>query len=96
MNSKLALCTLNLHLPESHSLKDKRSTIKSITKRLHNTFNLSVAEVDKLDKWQLAVIAMVIVSNDFKHSERVVRQAITYIEEHYPHVQILDEDIELI
>ena len=36
-----------LHLPGAHSLKEKRSVVKSLKQRLHNEFNLSVAETAK-------------------------------------------------
>lgn len=96
MNTAIVLCTLDLYLPESHSLKDKRSTVKSIIRKLRNSFNLSISEVDKLDKWQTAVLAFVTVSNSYTYSEGVIRQAISYIEANYPQVQILAEDIEQI
>ena len=58
------LIKLFLHIPDAHSLKDKRRQIKSLKDRLGNRFNASVAEIDDLDKWQKAVIALCIISND--------------------------------
>jgi uncharacterized protein YlxP (DUF503 family) len=96
MNTLIGLCELKLYLPEAASLKDKRATIKSAIKRLHNTFNVSVAEVGQHDKWQTAEIAIVVVSNSATHSREVIQKAIQYIEEHYLQLQILDQKIEII
>ncbi len=60
----ILLITLNLHIPYAHSLKDKRSQIKSLKDRLSSRFNASVAEIDALDKQQLAVMGVCMISND--------------------------------
>lgn len=67
---------LELVISEAQSLKDKRRALKSVKDRLSNTFNVSVAEVDALDSWQRAVLAVALVGNDgrFVHSclDRIV------------------------
>lgn len=55
---------LELVVPDSQSLKDKRRAIKSVKDRLAHTFNVSVAEVDALDSWQRAVLGVAMVAND--------------------------------
>ena len=47
---------VRLRLRESRSLKDKRQVLRSIIDRLRGQFNVSVAEVDARDQWQLAVL----------------------------------------
>ena len=51
----IGICTIYLRLPEARSLKEKRRVIKSIKDRIGNKFNVSIAEVDKLDKSGIAV-----------------------------------------
>lgn len=58
------LIKLSLQIPYAHSLKDKRSQIKSLKDRLSSRFNASVAEVDAQDSWQLAVIAVCMIGKD--------------------------------
>lgn len=55
---------IELHLPAAQSLKQKRSVIKSIKDRLRSRYNVSVSEVDYLDKWQHASIAVAMISTD--------------------------------
>lgn len=92
----VALCNLTLRLPENASLKGKRQVIKSIQQRLHNRFNVSVAEVEHNDLWQLAGIAVCAVSNDATHATEVVSKAVEYIEELRLDVEIIEEATEIL
>ncbi len=58
------LIKLRLQIPYAHSLKDKRSQIKSLKDRLSSRFNASVAEINALDNWQQAVMGVCMISND--------------------------------
>ena len=66
----IAFVSVTLHIPHAGSLKDKRRYIKSIKDKLHNQFNASVAEIDKQDKWQQAVIGIVMLSSDRVYLEQ--------------------------
>ena len=48
MKSHVAVLTMVLHIPLAHSLKEKRSVVKSLKEKLANKFSLSVAEVADL------------------------------------------------
>ena len=84
---------VQLYLPESRSLKDKRQVLKSLKDRLHNRFNISVAEVDFSDLWQRSTVAFAIVSNGMDHADQVVSKAIRFVEDE-GRVQILDASVE--
>ena len=64
------LIQLNLQIPNSHSLKDKRRQIKSLKDRLGNRFNASIAEIGALDNWQQAVLGMCMISNDKSYLDK--------------------------
>ena len=64
-----------LHLPACQSLKDKRTIVKSLKDRLHNRFNVSVAETAHQDLWQRCELTAAVVSTDRQHAERVLREA---------------------
>ena len=55
---------VELEIPASNSLKDKRRVVKSTTARLRQRYNLAVAEVDTLDEWHRATLMLVTVAND--------------------------------
>ncbi len=70
---------VRMMLPGNHSLKGKRSVMNRLRDRIHNKFNVAIAEVDDQDKWQSLVIGISTVSNEAVHAEQslqAVRQAI--------------------
>jgi hypothetical protein len=67
--------TWELHLMACQSLKDKRAVLKSLKDRLHNRFNVSVAETAHHDLWQRAELTASVVSTDRVHAESVLREA---------------------
>jgi uncharacterized protein len=91
----VALCRLTLRLPENASLKGKRAVLKSIQQRLHNRFNVSVAEVEHNDVWQLAGVDICAVANTAAHAEEVVNNAVAYLEQLRLDVEIIEEETEL-
>lgn len=92
----IGVCTLYLSLPGMLSLKDKRRVLKSLLKRLHNTFNVSAAEVDQHEVWQSAVVGVAVATSSRKHADQVLSKVINWIEENYPDVEISGEDIEIL
>jgi len=76
----IGACRVTLHLPGSHSLKDKRQVVRSLLARLRNHFDLAVAEVDTQDRWQIATLGLVCVSNSASVVDQVLTQAQEYIE----------------
>lgn len=69
----VGVLNLELSLPESHSLKDKRHTVKGLKDRLRHKFNVAVAEIDYQDAWQRALISAVTISSDHGHAEQVLQ-----------------------
>ena len=65
----IGVLTLELHLPQAHSLKEKRFVVRKIKDRLRARFNVAVAELDHQDLWQRAVLGVVSVSSDRKALE---------------------------
>ncbi|NPV92959.1 MAG: DUF503 domain-containing protein [Firmicutes bacterium] len=72
----IGVCTVDLYLPTTHSLKDKRRIIKSAVERIRSRFNVSVAEVEHQDRWGQAQIAMAAVSNETAHVQQVLNAAV--------------------
>ena len=72
--------SFELHLTAAHSLKDKRSVLKSLKDRLHNEFNVSVAETARHDAWQSAELTVCIVSAERRHAESVLEKVDHFIE----------------
>ena len=52
----VAVLVVELHFPESGSLKSKRKELSSIKAQLHGRLGAAVAEVDHQDLWQRATL----------------------------------------
>jgi len=57
----LGVLTVDLHLPESHSLKGKRRQLLRVRNALARRIACSVAEVDHHDRWQRARLSVALV-----------------------------------
>jgi uncharacterized protein YlxP (DUF503 family) len=71
----VGLIVWELHLAAAQSLKDKRAVLKSLKDRLHQRFNVSVAETAHHELWQRAELTAAVVSTDRRHAERLLREA---------------------
>ena len=89
-------CTITLHLPGIHSLKEKRSIVKSVLARLRNEFNVSAAEVDAQDVHGRAIIGVACVSANAEYARGQLDAVIRWIERERPDAPVIDYEIELL
>ena len=90
----VGICKIRLRLPGNLSLKGKRQVLKSVTTRIKNKFNVSIAEVDDNDRWQLATLGICYVSNDRRYTNEVLSKIVDFIVDSRFEVEILDYEIE--
>jgi uncharacterized protein len=76
----VSMINLVIELPESASLKDKRSIVSSLKTRLRAKFRLSCAEVGLLDSLAFAELGAAIVSNSKEFGESVMHKALALVE----------------
>lgn len=69
----IGLLTLEIYLPEAHSLKDKRQVLRSLKDRLRGKFNVAVAELEGQDSWQRSVVGVVSLANNVGYLEQSLR-----------------------
>jgi uncharacterized protein len=91
----VGLCTVELFIADSQSLKEKRRVLLGLKDRLQHKFNLSVAEVDGQDLWQKAVLGVACVANDGRYVNQVLDQALNLIRSN-PAVEIVQSRVELL
>jgi len=92
----IGILTLHLQLPGCTSLKEKRSRIKPVLARLHREFNVSAAEDGFNDRWQEARLVCALVSNDASFSRQALQTVLSFTEEHFPDLYILEHRIEIL
>ncbi len=90
----IGVCTFEVHVPESGSLKTKRHSIRSLKDRIRNKFNVSVAEVEDNDLWQKASLAVAAVSNDKSHLNTTLDHVLNMVRS-VPEIDLLEYHIEI-
>jgi len=76
----LGILTVDLHFPAPQSLKEKRSILKSLVTRIKNKFNVSVAEIDGMDLWQMSRLVIATVTRDRRRMDQVLRNTAEFIQ----------------
>ena len=79
--ARIAVGTVELHLPDVESLKGKRRVLKGLLQKVRQRFDVSAAEVDHQDSWQRATLAVACVSGDARHANEVISKAMDFIED---------------
>ena len=88
----LGIIIFRLH--DCHSLKGKRSVVKSIINRVRNRFNVSVAEVGANDIYQRAEIGFALVGNDRSVINSKLDKVINMVED-MGLAEIIDTEMEI-
>jgi len=86
---------VELALHKARSLKEKRHTIRSVLDRVRSSFNVSAAEVGRLDSWQSAVLGFAAVSNDADHVRGLLQRLLNHLRSH-PVARIVDSSLEVL
>lgn len=87
---------ITLHIPFSHSLKEKRQVIRPVLARVRNRFEVSAAEIDQGDRWQIAVLGIACVTNDTRHADEVLARVVNDIETHCGDAVVVDYQTEVL
>jgi uncharacterized protein len=83
-----AALSVELHLPQCRSLKDKRAVLRPIIEGCRNRFGVAAAEVGKQDRWQAAELAMAAVSSTPRHVSEVLDSVERFVWS-FPEVEVI-------
>lgn len=83
----VGVLTLEIQIPYSHSLKEKRAVLLKVRDRLRGRFNVAFAELDHQGVWQRATLGIVSISDSQKYLEAMFQQVLAETE------NILGEDV---
>lgn len=70
----IGVARYDIFIPEARSLKDKRRVLRSITAKVQQKFQVSVAEVDYQDLWQRAGVGISCVSGTVDQCRKVLQE----------------------
>jgi uncharacterized protein YlxP (DUF503 family) len=71
--------TLELYLPDNHSLKGKRQVLNHLKDQVRNRFNVSVAEIGENDLWQRGRLGVAVVSNERVFADQVLSKVVSFV-----------------
>jgi uncharacterized protein YlxP (DUF503 family) len=91
----VGVCRLKLRLAENMSLKGKRQVIKPIITLIRNKYNVSIAEVEDNDLWQIATLGICFISNDSQYTDEVIASIINFINSGRFEVEIINQEVEI-
>jgi len=80
----VSMLLMVLKLSEGSTIKDKRKVVLGIKDKLYHRYRVSCAEVDLQDSRGFAEIGAALVSNSAEFGEKVLRDAVQFVESHYP------------
>ena len=72
----IGVLQVELLIGDATSLKAKRSVVKSIKDRIGRDPGIAVAEVDRLEAHQIAVLGIIAVSNSSTHVDSVLSRVL--------------------
>jgi uncharacterized protein YlxP (DUF503 family) len=75
----VGILSVELHFPESGSLKGKRKFVKSAKAQLQNRFGAAVAEVDHHELWQRSRLTIACVAREAREADRLLDEAERYL-----------------
>jgi uncharacterized protein YlxP (DUF503 family) len=86
---------VEIHIHGSRSLKERRGVVRSISQRLRNRFNVSVAEVGGQDTWQRAALGLSAAGSDASVVRKLLDRAVTFVEDLHL-AEVVGSDVELV
>ena len=76
----MGVLKISVHIPHAGSLKEKRMVLRKIKGRVRNKFNVSIAEVDGFDKWQVATLAFAGVDTSNRHLDSCFQNLLNFLD----------------
>ncbi|MGB7296113.1 MAG: DUF503 domain-containing protein [Candidatus Aminicenantales bacterium] len=87
----IGLLSLEIFLPYSQSLKDKRKVLNTLRDRIHSRFNVAFAELDFQDKWQRAGLGIVTLNSQKGLVDQILQKILRDVEENLQGEIVLSE-----
>lgn len=76
----IGVMTVEFELSQVSSLKGKRAILNRLKSRTRNQFNVSIAEVEANDVWNVACIGFATVANNRTYANQVMDKVLDFLE----------------
>jgi hypothetical protein len=75
------MLTVELMIPGSHSLKERRSAVNSLKERIRSRFNVSIADTSPDNVWQRAELHLAAVAGTQSGIDQIFRDVISLMDD---------------
>lgn len=82
---------VDVRIPESQSLKDRRQVVRSLLDGVRQRFAVSAAEVGGQDTWQRATLGFAVVASEARLAEEVVDRIDRFLWAR-PEIEVVDAE----
>ena len=83
---------VEIRIPGSQSLKDRRQVVRSILAVARERFHISAAEVGGQDTWQRATLGFAVVASEARLAEAAIDELERYLWSR-PEIDVIDSDV---
>ena len=83
---------VDIRIPSSHSLKDRRQVVRSLIDGARQRFHVSAAEVGGQDSWQRATLGFAVVASEARLAEEMIDALDRFLWSR-PEVEVVDADV---
>ncbi len=77
----IGLLSIEIFLPFSHSLKEKRKVLNALKDRVKKKYNCAIAEIDFQDKWQRAKVGIITLNSQKGFVDQVLQKILAEAEQ---------------
>lgn len=85
----VGICEIFIYLPNSHSLKHKRSILSGYIKPLKRMFNISIVEIGQKNLWKNGIIGIACIGENRKTIDGIIEKIINFTDSH-PEIQLIN------
>lgn len=91
----IGILQMEILLPDTRSLKDKRSRLSNLKNRVRKQFNAAIAELHHGNDFSRALLGIVTINNDRKIVDQLLGQIERFIEFQFG-ILVLNRSVEII
>ena len=92
---KVAILQFSMQIPSAFSLKDKRRVVNALKEKIRSKFNVSIAETEDQDQWDLATFGVAMAGADARYINGAMDKLIETLG-NWPEAELLDHQLEIL
>lgn len=73
-------CIVEIYIPDTSSIKEKRNIIKALKDRIRNKFNVSISQIDTNNNHRISILAIAAVANERNYVNRLLSNVVKFME----------------